>query len=44
MLSMKDITNGDYYKKILNEESSNFLTLTMSTDGIQPFNCTEKSI
>lgn len=44
MSPMTDITSGNHYKKILHEESSGFLTLTMSTDGIQPYNCTEKSI
>ncbi|CAF4188742.1 unnamed protein product [Rotaria magnacalcarata] len=43
-LSMKDIVNGNYYQKILNEESDDILTLTMSTDGIQPFQSTEKSL
>ncbi|CAF5002379.1 unnamed protein product, partial [Rotaria sp. Silwood1] len=44
ILSMKDIIDGNYYRKLLNEESDDFLTLTMSTDGIQPFKSTEKSI
>ncbi|CAF1218363.1 unnamed protein product [Rotaria magnacalcarata] len=43
-LSMKDIVDGNYYQKILNEESDDILTLTMSTDGIQPFQSTEKSL
>jgi hypothetical protein len=43
-LRMADITDGNRYNKILNEEPTSFLTLTMNTDGIQPFNCSEKSI
>ena len=42
--SMKDIIDGHYYRKILTQESEPILTLTMSTDGIQPSNSTEKSI
>lgn len=41
---MTDIVDGSHYYKILNEEAEPFLTLTMSTDGIQPFNSTDKSI
>ncbi|CAF1090882.1 unnamed protein product [Rotaria sordida] len=44
VLSMKDIVDGNYYRKLLDEESDDILTLTMSTDGIQPFKSTEKSI
>jgi hypothetical protein len=44
MLPMKDIVHGNLYYKLLNEETGPFLTLTMSTDGVQPFNGTEKSI
>ncbi|CAF1505223.1 unnamed protein product [Rotaria magnacalcarata] len=41
---MRDIIDGDQYQKLLHEQSDDILTLTMSTDGIQPFNCSEKSI
>ncbi|CAF4450948.1 unnamed protein product [Rotaria socialis] len=41
---MRDIIHGDQYQKLLHEQSDDILTLTMSTDGIQPFNCSEKSI
>jgi hypothetical protein len=44
VLSMRDIVDGDYYREILKKESNTILTLTMSTDGIQPFNSSEKSI
>ncbi|CAF1177540.1 unnamed protein product [Rotaria sordida] len=44
ILTMKDIVDGNYYRKLLDEESDDILTLTMSTDGIQPFKSTEKSI
>jgi hypothetical protein len=44
MLRMSDIVDGSCYHKLLNGESSPFITLTMSTDGIQPFNSSEKSI
>ncbi|CAF1639183.1 unnamed protein product [Rotaria sp. Silwood1] len=44
ILSMKDIVDSNYYRKLLDEESDDILTLTMSTDGIQPFKSTEKSI
>jgi hypothetical protein len=44
MFSMRDIVDGEYYRKILDEESGEILTLTMSTDGVQPFNSTDKSI
>jgi hypothetical protein len=44
MLPMKDVIHGNSYHKILREEPEPFLTLTMSTDGIQTFNSTEKSI
>lgn len=43
-LKMKDIIDGAQYKKLLDEEPNDLLTLTMSTDGIQPFNSGEKSI
>ncbi|CAF1478379.1 unnamed protein product [Adineta steineri] len=44
MLSMKDIVDGKSYRKILREETEPFLSLTISTDGVQPFNSAEKSI
>ncbi|CAF3949357.1 unnamed protein product [Adineta steineri] len=44
MLTMSDIVDGSYYNKILAKESYDILTLTMNTDGVQPFNCSEKSI
>jgi hypothetical protein len=43
-LSMADIVDGLYYHKILDEESEPFLTLTINTDGVQPYNSSEKSI
>lgn len=43
-LQMKDIFDGAQYKNLLNKESNDILTLTMSTDGVQPFNSSEKSI
>ena len=42
--SMTDIVDGDYYRQILHKEPYDFLTLTMSTDGIQPFSSSEKSM
>ena len=42
--SMRDLPDGNYYRRVVDKESCDILTLTMSTDGIQPFNCSEKSI
>jgi len=44
VLSMTDIVDGNYSRAILDNETNDILTLTMGTDGIQPFNSSEKSI
>lgn len=41
---MSDIVDGSHYCKLLNEEDEPFLTLTLSTDGIQPHKSADKSI
>ncbi|CAF4358105.1 unnamed protein product [Rotaria sp. Silwood2] len=43
-LPMRDIFDGAHYNKLLDKESGKVLTLTMNTDGIQPYNSTGKSI
>ncbi|CAF4526279.1 unnamed protein product [Rotaria sp. Silwood2] len=43
-LPMRDIFDGAHYNKLLDKESGKVLTLTMNTDGIQPYNSTDKSI
>lgn len=41
---MSDIVDGLHYKHLLEQESDAFITLTINTDGIQPYCNAEKSI
>jgi hypothetical protein len=41
---MRDIVDGAHYRDVLDRESGQFLTLTMSTDGVQPYNNSDKGI
>lgn len=43
-MEMKDITDGQMYKKLLEKESDSFVTLTMNVDGIQPNKGSDQSI
>lgn len=44
MTPMRDVVDGNRYSELVDQESCDILTLTMSTDGIQPFNSSDKSI
>ena len=43
-LPMRDIVDGAFYRHVLDRETGQCLTLTMSTDGVQPYNNSDKGI
>ena len=43
-LPMRDIVDGLHYGHVLDNEASECLTLTMSTDGVQPYDNSDKGI
>ena len=43
-LPMRDIVDGALYRHVLDNETGQCLTLIMSTDGVQPYNKSDKGI
>lgn len=41
---VQDLVDGEYYQHIRNNEDGEYITLTISIDGVQPYDRSEKSI